>query len=146
MLAQVRIGLQCPVVVAHGRQRPQDFTRRCKLTFTTVVLVILRGHKLSLQTALNKVFQALGQVFRDPIAAGKDYAAAIGLDIGPDYSASIVGYSTYEDDLKKYVGGCDEHGVRQCIAFICRDGMLPRLFLATRMPITAGDRPTVPIE
>jgi hypothetical protein len=54
------------VVVAHGRQRPQDFTRHCKLTFATVALVILRGHKLSLQTALNKVFHALGQVFRVP--------------------------------------------------------------------------------
>ena len=54
------------MVVAQCRQRPRDFTRRCKLTFATVALVILRGHKLSLQSALNKVFQALGQVFRVP--------------------------------------------------------------------------------
>src|SRR3954447_20562479 len=49
-------------------------------------------------------------------------------------------------DLKKIVVGWDEHGVRQCIAFICRLGTLPIVFFTIRTPITAGDSPTVPIE
>src|SRR3954451_14363063 len=49
-------------------------------------------------------------------------------------------------DLKKIVVGCDEHGVRQCIAFICRLGTLPIVFFTIRTPMTAGDSPTVPIE
>lgn len=56
------------MVLAAARQRPQDFTRRCPLTWTRVIFIILRGHKLSLQTALNKVFSALGAVFDVPTA------------------------------------------------------------------------------
>jgi hypothetical protein len=55
--------------MAQARQRSQDFTRDCKLTFARVALVILRGHKLALQTALNKVFTALSQVFQVPSAS-----------------------------------------------------------------------------
>jgi hypothetical protein len=57
------------VVIAQARQRPKDFTRHCKLTFARLALVILRGHKLALQNALNKVFSALGQVFQVPSAS-----------------------------------------------------------------------------
>lgn len=62
----MRTALCCPVVIAACRKRPQDFIRLCKLTFSEVVLSILRGHKLSLQTALNKVFAAIGKVFQVP--------------------------------------------------------------------------------
>lgn len=41
-----------------------DFTRRRALTFSTVVILILSGHKVSMQTALNKFFRALGELFR----------------------------------------------------------------------------------
>src|SRR5436305_15095112 len=47
--------------------------------------------------------------------------------------------------LKNSVVGCDEHGVRTCWPFICRDGTFPTLFFTTRTPITAGDSPTVPM-
>jgi Transposase DDE domain len=44
------------------------------LPFATVVLLILRGHKLSLQNALNKVFQALDRVFSVPKASAYSHA------------------------------------------------------------------------
>lgn len=40
----------------------KDFTRRRKLPFERVAALILRGHKLSGQTALNKVFRSLDEV------------------------------------------------------------------------------------
>jgi Transposase DDE domain len=39
------------------------------LSFSCLVLLILRGHKLSLQNALNKLFSALGKVFSVPTAS-----------------------------------------------------------------------------
>ena len=48
------------------RVHPQDFTRQRVLSFSRVAILILRGHKLSLQNALNRVFTALGKVFAVP--------------------------------------------------------------------------------
>jgi hypothetical protein len=48
------------------RVSDQDFTRNRVLTITIVAVLILRGHKFSLQNALNKVFGALGKVFSVP--------------------------------------------------------------------------------
>ncbi len=48
------------------RVKATDFTRTRKLSFIVVAVLILRGHKHSLQNALNKVFGALGQVFAVP--------------------------------------------------------------------------------
>lgn len=62
----MRLALRCPVIIAACRKRPRDFIRQRKLPFAHLVLIILRGHKLSLQTALDKVFAALGQVFQSP--------------------------------------------------------------------------------
>lgn len=66
--------MQCPVVVERFRHQPQAFTRTRKLTFACVVLIILRGHKLALQNALNKVFTALGAVFQVPTASAYSHA------------------------------------------------------------------------
>ena len=48
------------------RVSDKDFTRNRVLTFTIVTLSILRGHKFSLQNALNKVFEALGKLRQTP--------------------------------------------------------------------------------
>ena len=41
-----------------------DFTRERVLTWPVVIMVMLRGQKVSLQTAVNKFFSALGEVWR----------------------------------------------------------------------------------
>lgn len=51
------------------RQNEKAFSRTRVLTLARVVLLVLRGHKLALQNALNKVFTALGQVFGVPTAS-----------------------------------------------------------------------------
>ncbi|MFO1349415.1 MAG: hypothetical protein U1F68_01510 [Gammaproteobacteria bacterium] len=51
------------------RQRSGDFTRTRVLTFARVVILIVRGHKVSLQNALNKFFTELGAVFSVPTAS-----------------------------------------------------------------------------
>lgn len=48
------------------RIRDKDFTRDRVLTFCIVAMSILRGHKFSLQNALNKVFAALGKLRLTP--------------------------------------------------------------------------------
>lgn len=48
------------------RVREADFTRERLLTFTIVTMAILRGHKFSLQNALNKVFETLGKLRQTP--------------------------------------------------------------------------------
>ena len=70
----MRTSLKCPIVIAQCRQRPQDFTRQRLLSFGGLCLVILRGHKLSFQNALNKVFHALGDVFRVPTPSAFSHA------------------------------------------------------------------------
>jgi len=39
-----------------------DFTRQRVLTFSVVVVFIVRGHQRSMQTALNKFLRALGEL------------------------------------------------------------------------------------
>lgn len=48
------------------RVSDKDFTRQRVLSFTIVAVSILRGHKFSLQNALNKVFEALGKLRLTP--------------------------------------------------------------------------------
>lgn len=48
------------------RVSDKDFTRKRVLTFTIVAVSILRGHKFSIQNALNKVFEALGKLRLTP--------------------------------------------------------------------------------
>lgn len=46
------------------RVKATDFTRERVLTWPTVIVVMLRGQKVSLQTAVNKFFSAVGDVWR----------------------------------------------------------------------------------
>src|SRR5262245_41958116 len=48
------------------RVSDKDFSRKRLLSFTIVAVLILRGHKFSLQNALNKVFEALGKLRLTP--------------------------------------------------------------------------------
>jgi hypothetical protein len=52
----------------------RDFTRQRKLTFSIVVLMILRSHKLAIQNGLNKLFRALGLLFQVPTASAYSQA------------------------------------------------------------------------
>jgi len=56
------------------RESEKDFTRERKLNFQTMVGLLLRGHKFSLQNALNKVFSQLGEVRRVPTASAYSQA------------------------------------------------------------------------
>jgi hypothetical protein len=56
------------------RRAERDFTRERVLTFVRVVVLIVLGHKLSLQTTLNKFFSALGLVFAVPTASAYSQA------------------------------------------------------------------------
>jgi hypothetical protein len=51
------------------RRAKTYFTRERVLSFGRVAVLILRGHKLSLQNTLNKFFSALGEVFQVPTAS-----------------------------------------------------------------------------
>ena len=46
------------------RVKATDFTRQRVLSWQVVVVMMLRGHKVSLQTAVNKFFSALGDVWQ----------------------------------------------------------------------------------
>jgi hypothetical protein len=51
-------------VLKRFRVKATDFTRQRVLSWQGVVVMLLRGHKVSLQTAVNKVFSALGELWR----------------------------------------------------------------------------------
>ena len=51
-------------VIKRFRVKATDFTRKRVLTWQAVVVLMLSGHKVSLQNALNKFFGALGQGWR----------------------------------------------------------------------------------
>ena len=46
------------------RVQATDFTRERVLTWPVVIMVMLRGQKVSLRNAVNKFFSALGQAWR----------------------------------------------------------------------------------
>src|SRR5919197_2895757 len=56
------------------RTAPGDFSRKPTLTFPCVATLILRGHKLSQQNALNKFFRELNQP--EVILTGSAYCQA----------------------------------------------------------------------
>lgn len=56
-------------IVEQYRKEPKHFVRERVLTFTRVVVALLRGHKLALQNTLNKVFGELGEVDQVPSAS-----------------------------------------------------------------------------
>ena len=49
-------------MVQRFRVKATDFTRQRVLSWRTVVVLILSGHKVSMQNALNKFFRVLGQL------------------------------------------------------------------------------------
>jgi hypothetical protein len=51
------------------RTSPNAFTRKRLLNFAKVVVLMLSGHKFSLQNALNKFFSRIGAVFSTPTAS-----------------------------------------------------------------------------
>jgi Transposase DDE domain len=69
MIAHLRTTLDSPLTIEQFRQRPQDFSRQRLLTFARLTVLILRGYKLALQNALNKLFSALADLFRVPTAS-----------------------------------------------------------------------------
>jgi len=59
---RVQAALHSPHTLKRFRVSVKDFTRRRTLPFERVAALIVRGHKLSSQTALNKVFRVLDEV------------------------------------------------------------------------------------
>jgi hypothetical protein len=51
-------------VLTRFRVKATDFTRQRVLSGQVVVVLMLRGQKVSRQTAVNKFFSALGEVWR----------------------------------------------------------------------------------
>ncbi|HNJ43184.1 MAG TPA: IS4 family transposase, partial [Acidobacteriota bacterium] len=51
------------------RRGDKDFVRQRLLTLPVVIILILKGHKMSFQNILNKVFEALGLVEKVPTAS-----------------------------------------------------------------------------
>lgn len=65
----MREELQSEKTRVNFRVNPSDFTRTRTLTLPIVALSILRGHKVSQQNALNKVFRELDQLEAVPTAS-----------------------------------------------------------------------------
>ena len=74
MIERLRTRIQATATVERYRKSVGDFTRRRRLTFGRVVVLILRGHKLSLQTGLSKFFHGLGDVLQTPTASAYSQA------------------------------------------------------------------------
>jgi hypothetical protein len=55
--------LAAGAVLKRFRVKATDFTRQRVLSWQVVVVMMLGGHKVSLQTAVNKFFSALGNVW-----------------------------------------------------------------------------------
>jgi len=55
--------LQAATVMRRFRVKATDFTRVRVLTWPVVIVLILRGQKVSLQNAVNKFFSALGRIW-----------------------------------------------------------------------------------
>ena len=61
-------------MVKRFRVKATDFTRQRVLSWQVVVVMMLRGHKVSLQTAVNKFFSTLGEVWRGVSASAYSQA------------------------------------------------------------------------
>ncbi len=91
------------------RKSPKDFTRQRILPFSYLVVLMLSGHKLSLQNALNKFFKSLGKVFQVP--TGSAYCQSrqkIKAEVFVHLNASVRDdfYELYgaEKKVKKWLG------------------------------------------
>lgn len=74
MIGRLKARLERGETAAKFRKHATDFTRKRTLTFARVVVLILRGHKLPIQTGLSKLFQSLGKVFQTPTASAYSQA------------------------------------------------------------------------
>jgi hypothetical protein len=70
----LRDELQAEHTLVNYRVKPVDFTRNRVLTLPTVALSILRGHKVSQQNAINKVFREMDQLEVVPTASAYSQA------------------------------------------------------------------------
>jgi hypothetical protein len=64
ILERLKGEVACVEVIQRFRVKATDFTRERVLNWRTVVVLIVSGHKVSLQNAVNKFFCAVGQVWR----------------------------------------------------------------------------------
>jgi Transposase DDE domain len=69
IVTQLKATLSAPETVQTYRVKATDWTRRRKLGFEQVAVLILRGHKISQQSALNRVYKELGHVWEVPTAS-----------------------------------------------------------------------------
>jgi hypothetical protein len=70
----LRDELNSPLTKERFRNNEKAFSRNRILTFARLALLVIRGHKLALQNALNKAFTALGEVLSVP--TGSAYCQA----------------------------------------------------------------------
>ena len=85
------------------RVSDKDFTRHRVLTFTILAVSILRGHKFSLQNALNKVFEALGKLRLTPTNSALCQARQ---KISPELFVHL--HQTAREDFYQLFGEDDE--------------------------------------
>jgi Transposase DDE domain len=64
IIGRVKRELRSAAVRERFRVQGTDFTRERVLTWPVVLMVMLRGQKVSLQTAVNKFFSTVGEVWR----------------------------------------------------------------------------------
>ena len=69
IIEHVRAEMCGEKTMAAYRREAKDFTRQSPLRFERVGMMILRGHKMSIQNGLNKVFGELGAV-EEVVSAG----------------------------------------------------------------------------
>ena len=115
-MAHLREELRSAATTERFRVSEQDFTRQRVLTFPKVAVLVLRGHKLGLQNALNKVFTDLDEVFTVPTASAYSQARQKlkpELFVHLNETVCTDFYDLYESDglVKRWRGhrlvGCD---------------------------------------
>lgn len=116
MITNLREKLRSEGIKERFRQNDQDFTRERVLTFSKIVLLILRGHKLGMQNALNKVFTELDEVYQVPTKsaycqARQKLKPEVFIDLNESINEDF--YQLYEEEgsVKRWHGhrvlGCD---------------------------------------
>lgn len=101
LIERMKARLHSAEVMKKYRETEKAFSRKRVLTFGRTVLMILRGHKHSIQNGLNKVFEELGQLKAVPTAAAYSKArrkvkAAVLIEMNRDLSQDY--YQTYGAD------------------------------------------------
>ncbi|MEW6738100.1 MAG: hypothetical protein AB1489_42895 [Acidobacteriota bacterium] len=107
IVAQLKARLRSEKTVKRYRVNDQDWTRERKLTFERVATLILRGHKLSEQNAVNRLFRELGKV--EEVATASAYSQArqkLKPELFIDLNELVVSnfYQRYEEDVQHWDG------------------------------------------